>query len=263
APIAEAGKTDAGKPADAVSSSSGAAASSSAPASSSAAPATGSSGAQPAAKGDEEAARLQQQLADQEAEINRMREEQVNAQRLADEEAARRRAEEAAAASSASGASAQPDSAGAAAGASAAAPATGSAASGSSSTSASGQAGASDAPMAGQPLQRSVYFEYDSSAIPESYDSMIVGHAAFLKAHPDYKVEVQGNCDERGSREYNLALGQRRADSVKRAMVLLGVSDKQIETVSFGAEKPVAMGQDEESWAKNRRSDIVYPGEPK
>jgi len=78
----------------------------------------------------------------------------------------------------------------------------------------------------------------------------------------DLKIAVQGNCDDRGSREYNLALGQRRADSVKRAMVLLGVGDKQIETVSFGAEKPVAFGQDEESWAKNRRADIVYANEP-
>jgi peptidoglycan-associated lipoprotein len=73
-------------------------------------------------------------------------------------------------------------------------------------------------------------------------------------------VRIVGNCDERGSREYNLALGQRRADSVKKAMTLLGVPPKQIQTVSFGAEKPKAPGHDEEAWAENRRSDIVYIG---
>ena len=111
--------------------------------------------------------------------------------------------------------------------------------------------------------KRSVYYDYDSYSIKEEYVPVVDAHAKLLMQHGDLKVAVQGNCDDRGSREYNLALGQRRADSVKRAMVLLGVSDKQIETVSFGAEKPVAFGQDEESWAKNRRSDFVYPGEPR
>jgi len=110
--------------------------------------------------------------------------------------------------------------------------------------------------------KRSVYYDYNSYAIKEEFVPTVEAHAGFLTAHPDLKIVVQGNCDDRGSREYNLALGQRRADSVKRAMVLLGVNDKQIETVSFGAEKPVAFGQDETSWAQNRRSDIVYPGEP-
>ena len=110
--------------------------------------------------------------------------------------------------------------------------------------------------------KRSIYYEYDRYDILEEYVPIIEAHAKFLMAHADLKILVQGNCDDRGSREYNLALGQRRADSVKRAMVLLGVNEKQIETVSFGAEKPVAFGQDEESWAKNRRSDIVYPKEP-
>ncbi len=91
---------------------------------------------------------------------------------------------------------------------------------------------------------------------------IVDAHAKLLMAHTDLKMFVQGNCDDRGSREYNLALGQRRAENVKRAMVLLGVNDKQVETVSFGAEKPVAFGQDEESWSKNRRSDLVYPKEP-
>jgi peptidoglycan-associated lipoprotein len=114
----------------------------------------------------------------------------------------------------------------------------------------------------GSPLaKRSVYYEYNRYDIREEYVSVVETHAKFLMDHGDIKIAVQGNCDDRGSREYNLALGQRRADSVKRAMVLLGVGEKQIETVSFGAEKPVAFGQDEESWAKNRRADIVYPNE--
>jgi peptidoglycan-associated lipoprotein len=116
----------------------------------------------------------------------------------------------------------------------------------------------------GTPLaQRSIYYEFDRYDIKEEFVPIVEAHAKFLEENPSIRVTVQGNCDDRGSREYNLALGQRRADSVKRAMVLLGVVDKQIESVSFGAEKPVAFGQDEESWAKNRRSDIVYPGEPK
>jgi peptidoglycan-associated lipoprotein len=115
----------------------------------------------------------------------------------------------------------------------------------------------------GSPLaKRSVYYEYNRYDIKEEYVPVIDAHAKFLMDHTDLKIAVQGNCDDRGSREYNLALGQRRADSVRRAMVLLGVGEKQIETVSFGAEKPVAFGQDEESWAKNRRADIVYPNEP-
>jgi len=110
--------------------------------------------------------------------------------------------------------------------------------------------------------KRSIYYEFDRYDIQEEYVPIVEAHAKLLMAHADLKILVQGNCDDRGSREYNLALGQRRAESVKRAMGLLGVNEKQVETVSFGAEKPVAFGQDEESWAKNRRSDIVYPKEP-
>ncbi len=115
----------------------------------------------------------------------------------------------------------------------------------------------------GSPLaKRSIYYDFARYEIKEEFVTVVEAHAKFLMDHSNVKIAVQGNCDDRGSREYNLALGQRRADSVKRAMVLLGVGDKQIETVSFGAEKPVAFGQDEESWAKNRRSDIVYPNAP-
>jgi peptidoglycan-associated lipoprotein len=116
----------------------------------------------------------------------------------------------------------------------------------------------------GNPLgQRTVYYDFDRYDIKEEFVPVVEAHAKFLTDHNDLKITVQGNCDDRGSREYNLALGQRRADSVKRAMVLLGVGEKQVETVSFGAEKPAAPGQDEESWAKNRRSEIVYLNEPK
>lgn len=110
--------------------------------------------------------------------------------------------------------------------------------------------------------QRSIYYAFDRYEIGEEYLPLIEAHANFLIENPEIKIIVQGNCDDRGSREYNLALGQRRAESVKRAMSLLGVDDDQIESVSFGAEKPVAFGQDEESWSQNRRSDIVYVGDP-
>ena len=111
--------------------------------------------------------------------------------------------------------------------------------------------------------QRSIYYEYNRYDISDEYVPLIEAHANFLLLHADLKITIQGNCDDRGSREYNLALGQRRAEGVKRAMSLLGVSNKQMEAVSLGAEKPVAFGQDEESWAQNRRSDILYVGEPK
>jgi len=108
--------------------------------------------------------------------------------------------------------------------------------------------------------KRSIYYDFDAYNIREEFQAVVEAHGKFLLEHKDYKVRIEGNCDERGSREYNLALGQRRADSVKRAMTLLGVPGKQIETVSFGSEKPKAPGHDEEAWAENRRSDIVYIG---
>jgi len=111
--------------------------------------------------------------------------------------------------------------------------------------------------------QRSIYYDFDHYDIKDEFIALIEAHANFLLENPELKIIVQGNCDDRGSREYNLALGQRRAESVKRALALLGVGEEQIESVSFGAEKPVAFGQDEESWSQNRRSDIVYVGEPK
>jgi peptidoglycan-associated lipoprotein len=109
-------------------------------------------------------------------------------------------------------------------------------------------------------FKRSIYYDFDRYDVQDEYSPIVEAHAQFLLQHPDVKVRVEGNCDERGSTEYNLALGQRRADGVKRAFTILGVPASRIETVSFGEEKPKALGTDEEAYAQNRRSDIVYPG---
>lgn len=107
--------------------------------------------------------------------------------------------------------------------------------------------------------RRNVYFDFDKYEIRTEYRAMIEAHAKYLIEHPQSRVALQGNADDRGSREYNLALGQKRAVAVKKLMNLLGVSDRQIETISFGEEKPRALGHDESSWAENRRTDVVYP----
>jgi peptidoglycan-associated lipoprotein len=128
---------------------------------------------------------------------------------------------------------------------------------------------ATSADIAGNPLKdpnnilskRSVFYEYDSAAIDEQYKPMIQAHSKYLQTNNNTRITIEGHCDERGSREYNLALGQRRADGVKKAMTLLGVSSNQINTVSYGKEKPKATGSNESAWAQNRRSDLVYPGE--
>ncbi|MDR6396527.1 peptidoglycan-associated lipoprotein Pal [Herbaspirillum seropedicae] len=106
--------------------------------------------------------------------------------------------------------------------------------------------------------KRSVYFDYDSYTVKPEYRTVIENHAKYLVAHKDRKVIIQGNTDDRGGAEYNLALGQKRAEAVRKALVLLGVSDAQVEAVSFGKEKPKALGQDEASYAENRRADIAY-----
>ena len=106
--------------------------------------------------------------------------------------------------------------------------------------------------------KRTVFYDYDESTVKASDRPVIEAHGAWLKAHPGASLEVEGNCDERGSREYNLALGQRRADAVKKMLVLVGASERQIETVSYGEEHPHAQGHDESAWAQNRRSDLVY-----
>ena len=108
--------------------------------------------------------------------------------------------------------------------------------------------------------QRSVYYDYDSYSVKAEYQPLLEAHASLLRARPDLQINVEGNCDERGSREYNLALGQRRAEVVKRSLVLLGASAQQISTVSFGSEKPKSDGSAEQDLAENRRSDLVYVG---
>ena len=109
--------------------------------------------------------------------------------------------------------------------------------------------------------KRSVFFDYDSDAIKPEYKALVEAHAKYLTEHKSAKVFLQGNADERGSREYNLALGQRRANAVRKAMNVLGASDSQMEAVSFGEEKPRATCHDESCWSQNRRTDIVYQGE--
>ncbi len=114
----------------------------------------------------------------------------------------------------------------------------------------------------GQLANRSVFFDFDSNAVKDEYRGLIQAHSRYMTADKkDSRIRIEGNCDERGSREYNLALGQRRAESVKKVMTVLGVQDGRIETTSYGEEKPMAMGHDESSWAKNRRADIKYAGE--
>lgn len=106
--------------------------------------------------------------------------------------------------------------------------------------------------------KRSVYFPFDVSAVQEADKPIVEAHGKYLSEHPDSKVRVEGNCDERGSNEYNLALGQRRADSVKKMLILSGAKASQIETVSYGEEKPVCTEHNEACWSQNRRSDIKY-----
>ncbi|MBC3874628.1 peptidoglycan-associated lipoprotein Pal [Undibacterium flavidum] len=106
--------------------------------------------------------------------------------------------------------------------------------------------------------KRSIYFDYDSYVVKEEFKGIVEAHAKYLVANKGRKILVQGNTDERGGREYNIALGQKRAEAVRKALALLGVSEAQVEAVSLGEEKPKATGSDEASWAENRRSDIVY-----
>ena len=109
--------------------------------------------------------------------------------------------------------------------------------------------------------KRSVLFDYDSYVIKDQYRPLVEAHAKFLTSHTNVKMLIQGNTDERGSREYNLALGQKRADAVKKALGLLGVSEGQLESVSLGEEKPSCSDSGESCWAANRRGDMLYSGE--
>jgi peptidoglycan-associated lipoprotein len=109
--------------------------------------------------------------------------------------------------------------------------------------------------------KRSVFFDYDKFEIKDQYRPLVEAHAKFLRDNPTAKMLVQGNADERGSREYNVGLGQRRADSVKKMLTLLGAKDSQVESVSLGEEKPSCNEHNEDCWAKNRRDDMLYNGE--
>ena len=116
-----------------------------------------------------------------------------------------------------------------------------------------------DASLAGPTnVSRLVYFDYDSYVLKPEAQPIIEAHAKFLRANSNRRVALEGHTDERGGREYNLALGQRRAEAVRRALGLLGVSDNQLEAVSFGKEKPAATGTGEAVWAQNRRVEISY-----
>ena len=105
---------------------------------------------------------------------------------------------------------------------------------------------------------RVIYFEYNMSEIDAEGKEILENHAAYMAAYPDVHVVLEGHADERGSREYNIALGERRAQSVRRSLLFQGVSDKQVETVSYGEERPAFLSHDEESWRQNRRVELVY-----
>jgi peptidoglycan-associated lipoprotein len=105
---------------------------------------------------------------------------------------------------------------------------------------------------------RVIYFDYDSFAIRQEFQSVIESHAKFIKSDKNRKVVIEGHTDERGGREYNLALGQKRAEAVRKALSLLGVPEAQIEAVSFGKEKPAVLGSTEAAMEKNRRAEISY-----
>ena len=109
--------------------------------------------------------------------------------------------------------------------------------------------------------RRSIYYDLDSYDVRDQFKELIEAHARYLRDNPNSKMLVQGNTDERGSREYNVGLGQKRSDGVKRMLLLLGAKEAQIESVSLGEEKPKAEGQGEAAWSQNRRSDILYQGE--
>ncbi|MEO5732421.1 MAG: peptidoglycan-associated lipoprotein Pal [Rubrivivax sp.] len=111
---------------------------------------------------------------------------------------------------------------------------------------------------AGTPRERSVYFDFDNFTIDPADQRMLAQHAKVLVAEPTVSVRLEGHADDRGSKEYNLALGQRRAEAVKRALSILGVREQQMRATSWGEEKPQAAGESEYAWSRNRRAEIVY-----
>ena len=126
-------------------------------------------------------------------------------------------------------------------------------------------AGADDeaaGPQAGLLVKRIVYFDFDSSEIKGEGTEVVAAHAKYLAGHANTRVRLEGHTDERGSREYNIGLGDRRAQAVRRSLLLQGAADAQISTVSYGEERPADPGHDEAAWAKNRRVEIVYLAAP-
>lgn len=109
--------------------------------------------------------------------------------------------------------------------------------------------------------KRSIFYDYDSFVVKDEYKGLVEAHAAYLKRNPGMRIVIEGNTDERGSREYNLALGQKRSEGAKRVFSLLGVNTTQVETVSFGEEKPRNAAASESAYAENRRCDVRYVGE--
>lgn len=114
-------------------------------------------------------------------------------------------------------------------------------------------------PKSSLSTERSVYFDFDDSRVKTEYAPLITRHGNYLSANPSLSIKVEGNCDERGSAEYNLALGQKRAQAVVQALKIYGAKDAQVEAISWGKERPRAAGHDEAAWAQNRRADLVYP----
>ena len=110
----------------------------------------------------------------------------------------------------------------------------------------------------GMPAKLIVYFDFDSSDIRPEFTDLVAQHARYLARNASIRVRLEGNTDERGSREYNVGLGERRAQAVRRALLLQGVAEAQVTTVSYGEEKPAVAGSNEEAWAKNRRVEFAY-----
>ena len=110
----------------------------------------------------------------------------------------------------------------------------------------------------GNPLDTTFYFEYDQARLAPADIRVLAMHARILRDSRDASVNIEGHCDERGTREYNLALGERRSEAVRRYLISAGVRSTQIETVSFGEERPVDPGHDEAAWAQNRRAEVTY-----
>lgn len=116
-----------------------------------------------------------------------------------------------------------------------------------------------DDPFGGNEVENVIYFEFDSSEVRAQDQDIVAGHAAMLNSNPSLRVRLEGHADERGSREYNIGLGERRSQSVRQILMIQGVSASQISTVSFGEERPVAFGSSESDYSQNRRVEFVYP----